>query len=380
MPVLIDRTTSDPQTHILIIGVGGYPYLKGGLNFDAAAVKDKFGDLDQLAPATLSAVALYRTVMEIDSRNGWQLPLGSVEVLANGPGGNDVVIDGDVCDRPTKKQITGAFHDWWNRCVKNEKNCAIFYYCGHGLQKVDQYLLTEDFMVEREPDSYGAFNLNETYRAFHSRKTGNKLFLIDSCREISVELLTTNFAPAGLSQDDFVGYYGSDSFLQQSTSTSQAAFGKEDDATLYTKALISALNGQLATNPGNKGWVLESKQLGLQMDLLIARQYARGAPQQICEQRFVGSFTLVKFDGPPMVDVEITIDPEVRHSDTTLSFFHGKTRALVKYRDPHPDVWRFPIEAGAYRLEARSTSDPLRIEEDLISATPPLAQHQICFL
>ena len=80
MALFFDQIQQEPQTHVLIIGVGNYPFLSGGANelqqeFDGAQL------LAQLSSPPISAEAFYQTAIELHESNSWIKPLGSVEVL-----------------------------------------------------------------------------------------------------------------------------------------------------------------------------------------------------------------------------------------------------------------------------------------------------------
>lgn len=146
MPILLNQTAQTPQTHVLIIGVGGYPHLKDGNQYNPQTASGRYKGLGQLSCPAHSVRALYDAVIDLAADDRWVLPLGSVEVLASDFGGTDVQIGGEVCTRPTQAAIATAFGEWWDRCAVHPQNCAIFYFCGHGLKRAEQFLLAEDFL------------------------------------------------------------------------------------------------------------------------------------------------------------------------------------------------------------------------------------------
>lgn len=82
MALLFDQIQQIPQTHVLIIGVGAYPYLDGGSSpvqqtFDGAQL------LGQLSSPPVSAEAFYNMVVDLHNNDSWIKPLGSVDVLVS---------------------------------------------------------------------------------------------------------------------------------------------------------------------------------------------------------------------------------------------------------------------------------------------------------
>jgi hypothetical protein len=76
-----------------------------------------------------------------------QAPLGSIELLLSPATINYELPDGGFkqVDAATTPNIQAAFNNWYARANKSEKNVAVFYFCGHGLESDVTLLLLEDF-------------------------------------------------------------------------------------------------------------------------------------------------------------------------------------------------------------------------------------------
>ena len=72
-------------------------------------------------------------------------PIGTIEVLLSP--GSYVDPDGATADVEVASMvnISEAFGRWSDRAHKNKNNVAIFYYCGHGLEREGTILLPSDF-------------------------------------------------------------------------------------------------------------------------------------------------------------------------------------------------------------------------------------------
>src|SRR4051812_33768735 len=95
MSLIFDHIQDSPQTHLFIVGVGKYDYLKDGVN----AVEQQFGFLNllgQLSSTGKSAAAFYDVVVEFHKKNCWLAPLGSIELLM------DEDSAPSTCDVPTR--------------------------------------------------------------------------------------------------------------------------------------------------------------------------------------------------------------------------------------------------------------------------------------
>src|SRR5688572_33370818 len=79
MSLIFDESDSSPQTHVFLIGVGGYPYLKDGEL--AIAQEGELNSLGQLSSPQVSIYKLYQTIVSLHNDQCWVRPLGSVEVV-----------------------------------------------------------------------------------------------------------------------------------------------------------------------------------------------------------------------------------------------------------------------------------------------------------
>lgn len=172
---------ANPQTHALIIGVGEYPYVSTGSTPRLAAPA-----LNQLPFARNSALAVARWLAE--RYDCPAAPLQSIELLLSpagnvtltGPGGNQFVSQATMA---TFDEISAAYNAWFDRCNLNDDNRAIFYFCGHGLESIDQLLLPADFGCVPGNLWAKVVNFSKTRRSLEQCRAMARCCIVDACRE-----------------------------------------------------------------------------------------------------------------------------------------------------------------------------------------------------
>lgn len=377
MPLIFDQSAATAQTHILIIGVGGYPYLSGGeLERDNQRM---FSRIKQLTPAPYSAKAMYDTVMEIHQGGNWIAPLGSVDILISCPPGMQIDVAGHPYKTPTLQAIREAYNGWKSRCDRNEDNVAIFYFCGHGMEKTSDYLLAQDFLESPGIPQEKAFNLNQTRTGFNSCKARNKLFFIDACREITADILNIPFDSYGLDDTPYLGLPGPYTFLQQSAVPRAKAWGRDFEITVYTKALVAALKGQASANHDGTGWIVDTGELNTKMNTLISELNEIDRPPQSCTSETREPIPIIRHSAAPDVDLEVSTMPLQYMADTSFSCYSSDNNTLVSERNAEPSVWNFSVKSGAYKIVAQSITEPKFVRHDPFVANPPKAFRKILF-
>ena len=197
MTLVYDEPREGPGTHALVIGVGGYDHLHGGISDRKLRRATRYGNLGQLTSPPKSACAVARFLKTSDPMD-WAAPLATVDLLVStAPSDGDPGGEGGHYQRATRDAIQAAFDDWWDRCDTHTENVAVFYFCGHGMQATNQVLLASDFGRTRNPWAQ-ALDLNKTRQAFNANRARTQVFLIDACREVTtsnVEVPDPNAPP-----------------------------------------------------------------------------------------------------------------------------------------------------------------------------------------
>jgi hypothetical protein len=233
--------TNAPRLHAFVIGVGDYPHLNGGTG---TLAQDPLG----LSQVTTPCHTVPKIVdWLLNKYNNPACPLGSVEVLVSpgAPvGGQAPAV---VADSATMANIEKAFAAWEQRCSKQADNISFFYFCGHGVAKIGQYLLPEDFGDPQVPNQWkNCIDFGGLRDGMRKCKAQTQLFFVDACRETPFGLLTqlhvTGNPLITASFTDMVtcssAYYA--------TTQGRKAYGPDDEPTYFSRALLSCLNGVAA--------------------------------------------------------------------------------------------------------------------------------------
>ncbi|WP_051505833.1 caspase family protein [Mesorhizobium sp. WSM2561] len=259
------------RTHILIIGVGRYRHLLGG-----AQPTHGLPPLGQLTSPPISARALANWFIASKLSDA-SAPLGSVELLLSDATGQN--FDGKQIDDATSQNIQKSFGDWKARCDGHDNNVAVFYFCGHGLEKTMMVLLPEDFGESENNRWFRAIDFDRTYQGMKRCRAGIQLYVLDACRQLS---------QSSINDVDFGGNTLITTILGQNrlrtaprlfaSAEGLPAFGDSNSESRLTAALIACLNGLGATEEPNR-WVIDTLHLGPAVQKLIMDEN-RDLPEQ----------------------------------------------------------------------------------------------------
>ena len=378
MALVINKTADNtPQTHVLIIGVGHYPYLSGG----ASTVPQTFGGVNQLTQLTspcISAKAFCETVLSFDKPNAsirWKQSLGSVELLLS-PLPQQIGNMADIpYDAATRVNIENAYREWKQRCNTHSENIAVFYFCGHGLEKESQFLLAEDF--GRNPDNpwNGAIDMDLTRRAFHACKANTQLFFIDACRQVTASMLTHQLSVSAIDIPSMLTADCLYNLTLKGAANNESAFGRRDDISYFTKALINGLTGHAATKV-NDDWVIITGTLASKMTQFIQLLEPGQGFRQRCTSNLSDSTDVIHFGGPPEVDLFVSCDPDEALAAAELTYENLHT-SVKESRAPLKDPWKVRVAAGVYNLSAQFQQPPFQNGSKVCFVMPPIVNEKI---
>lgn len=367
MALVFENNAPGPKTHVLLIGVGGYPYLKDGTQ--AREQNGSLAQLGQLTSPPRSVEALYQKFIEIHKDNGWITPLGSIELLLSPAPGAPEVLPGLAKTPATRPNIQAAYDAWKGRCDESEENVALFFYCGHGLSKERQFLLAEDFGFNPKNPWDGAFDFSTTREAFHGCKAQTQLFFVDACRQVPPEMLLFRMTISAL---DPASYLGSDCTYDLTifaAASNESAYGKPNEPSYFTKALLNGLNGQAASNHDDE-WVISTGYLGNFNPLLELVDPAQAYPQR--SVTVMGKpRAIIRLSGPPVVRLVVECVPADALGAAALSYTHLDTGVTQSRQPPNQKPWNIDLEAGIYEVQAQFAQPPYLSSKKKKSAVPP---------
>lgn len=363
MTIVVEDTGDGPALHAFLIGVGAYRHLPGGSG--PATVKQP--RLKQLPTPPLSVTAMLDWL-----RTGYRnaaVPLGSVEVLVSAPGGG--AVDGVPVDEATMANVRTAKNAWLARCDRHAGNVALFYFCGHGLQGTNQYLLLDDFGADPTDTMATTIDLDRFHAGMAGCKASTQLFIADACRQVPWEMsILHDVLGASLLPAKVGGNNGRNAPILRATAIGEAAFGPDDGVTYFTDALLRGLRGAGATESAENRWEVKYFGLVSAIDTLLEEVSGPAGEQQANRSGGdAGNVLLTELPGLPEVPVLVECEPPESADYTTLEL---ASAAGVHSREPGPGAWRIEVPVDFQcRLGARYRDDRHLPWQRTVAVYPP---------
>jgi hypothetical protein len=353
MTLVFNSRRPGPQTHVLIIGVGGYRHLAGhpaGLRMrDPYA----FGGLGQLTSPPRSALELIDLFAGSDP-GSWQAPLGTVDALISPHPADPQPRPGMRFAVPTMANIERAFDAWWRRCDRNPGNVAILYFCGHGIEGDEQYLLASDFGANEQRPWSNAIAIDSTIKGLWHNRAQTQCVFIDACREVTPAIGSTPRidAPALAVYDRDRERHNVYDLVLKAVATTERAFASPSTAAYFTKALRRALEGAAAEEDDVSGeWLVTTASIAAKIHDILAEEAPHRPPNP--QPQPGRPVMLRRPPGPPVVKVLVDCDPAAANNVASMSCQSSDDPGLKFERgDPEPTTWEVPVPAGYYTLTA----------------------------
>lgn len=380
--------TNQPQAHALIIGVGMYPYLRDG----SGPVWAGNGGMGQLSSPPHSARALaqflcenwtaYTQAQPIEPTT--HTPLGSVTLLLseqsaapftfNPPGQAPQTVS--ECTAATFRNISTAFDRWHDRLHELQENIGIFYFCGHGLAKGDLALLPEDFAASSKRPYETAININQTHLGMKRCQARTQLYFLDVCRKVTTEALQNqSFGGRGLLEVDLTQVEQRNAPIFYATEYGNEAFGRENQVSRFTNALLQTLQGAGATLASGNRWQLSTSSIGPCIHRILSQENLSlmGHRHQNAQAggTFAGEKTLFVYPSPPTLNLQVSCQPPAANPDACFSLLQGQDIVQQRNPDPLAGAWRTTVRGGIYALKASFQQPHYREAQQLELLRPP---------
>lgn len=369
-----------PHTHVLIIGVGAYQHLDGGAD---PRPKVTVLGLDQLTSPPKSAQAFARWILETPLNND-AAPLGSVEILLSPTQvftlstGREIQID----TAATTQEIIDAFNDWDARCDAHTDNVAIFYFCGHGLEKEDMIILPADFGRNRANPWDNAFNFTRSFAGMAQNKAGTQWYIVDACRQTPPEVLKSiAFGNSRvLKEGSVVGTRARVRPIFLATSLGKQAFGDEDETSRYTACLLDALEGKGALLLGRAPFAVDTNTLGVAVGHLMQHRNSKLKNRSEWQTPFVdgeqsGTTKIHILPGKPIADVVVFCAPNTATPRATLRILNSHRQYC---RPPMAGEWEVTVVADQYQVDASFDPGPFHYAKEKDWWLVPPEVRRIC--
>ena len=367
MTLVVDRAADGrPGIHVLAIGVGAYQHLPGGT---APAAHDTLG-LRQLSGPPRSAVAFVDWI--VGRMRHPSASLRTVDVLVSPATtyGADSAAPVAI-ETPSMANVAATFRRWYDRCNTDPGNVAVLYFCGHGVERESQFLLLEDFGESELALLENAFDIGDLYEAMARCAARSQYFFVDACREIPFQLMERLTGNARKLLDrKLVGDLRSDAALMFATSGGAKAYGRPDQVTRFTAALVRALDG-LGGRPEGAGWAVDVPSLQRAVTRLMSLG-GQGTPPQQPTLRGTGVTPLHVCLEPPVVPVAVACEPQAAVDAATVVLTRF-TEAEGPIPQPCAGLagWSFEVPADSYLFSITFPGGGYLPREERLVAWPP---------
>ncbi|NMH87644.1 caspase family protein [Flavivirga algicola] len=354
MALVFDQISDEPQTHAFIIGVGGYPFLLGGVNEQQQAI-EHIGLLKQLTSPPKSALAFRDGLLAIENHTSihHSKSLGSIELLISpSPDDPQPGNPGEQFEAATFNNISNAYNAWKNRCDSHKENVAIFFFCGHGVEKMDHFLLAEDFGDNPNNPWQKSINFDMTRSGFHSCKADTQCFFVDACRQITGEMLSNVIVGNSLDTPNLLTTPCLNDLTTEAAAKTKVAHGPKRKPSYFTQALLKSLEGLVADNKGRNGWSVTTGDLAIHFQTVMGIVKPGQDHVGRCPSFIKTPVDLIRFDAPPPVELSITCNPDdatplADLSCTDLSNQNTQTRSPNGV-----EPWKIDVVSGIHELTA----------------------------
>lgn len=370
MTLLVDRGVAGPATHVLAVGVAHYRHLPGG---EGPCLQRSLGLGQIRAPAPSVQDLIDFLVTEY--RNS-VAPLGTIALLRSpaGPAGGSghapaepVAVEG-----ATMAAVKAAVQGWFQRCTTDPRNVALFYFCGHGVERDHQYLLMEDFGAFEPALLDNSLDLARFHCGMAQCAAQTQLFFVDACRELPRELTSLVSGSAQSVLDERVeGNLARDAPILWAAAQGRKAFALEGQSTQFSQALLQALRGAgAAQEPDDpERWSVRYNSLAAAVGQLLRADRPPELVQEVRTGGGAGDALIQELSGPPAVPVVVECQPEACAQIAALELAPAGGAGAYS-RAPAPGPWKVDAPAGPYQLRAEVTPPYASVPRQ-ISVWPP---------
>jgi hypothetical protein len=373
---VFDRTDGVGQTHALVIGVGRYRHLSGGVRPADDPIARRLG---QLASPATSALAVARFLLREQVADP-EAPLGSVELAVSPAGPVDTVseleVDGErvPVEPATFSRVRDAVDRWFARCQRHAGNVAFLYVSGHGVGVAREHvtLLLEDFAERPQELFANAVDVDGLRLGMAACRASTQCFFVDACRSVPDELLERLEVRAPSLLDGWHHRPRPDALTVYATGHDEQAFGRSGGLTRYADALLRALRG-LGARREKGAWRVTTDHVGLAVaEVLRHGNEIPGTPVQCADVVGGGRGSVLRvLSGIPAVPFRLGCDPAAATDAATMRLVGLWDGRVADQRDGGTGDWLGEVAAGAYDFQVRFPGREFRDGRLEVAAHPP---------
>ncbi|HEY6141609.1 MAG TPA: hypothetical protein VI670_27940 [Thermoanaerobaculia bacterium] len=362
-----------PQLHVLLVGVSEYRHLPGVPEFDPArSAKRTFG-LGQLTSPRLSASELADWFLT--KHNNPDTPLGSVELLLSPAEYTPNAAAATKLGIAPESSVTvplasfdalrEATDRWFDRLNALRENIGLFYFCGHGLEASDRYLLAADFAADPKNLDQGIINFQQTFRNMARCKASTQCYLLDACRDSPDQLRVA--ASEGKVGRPIIDprpgpVLGRNAPIYHAAAPEKPAFGPPGEKSFFARALLDCMNGMAARAGGDPQFFsIDHASLGQALPEYVDRLAEEHGLELRCltdggDAQLPDLPELHRAPAPVDVLTKIFCRPREAHAVAQLSVTDvgGK---ITPRPVTGPKPWRVTLRSGKHTVSATFAKD-----------------------
>lgn len=359
-----------PGTHVLIIGAGKYPHLKGG----KAKLFNNHDGMGQLSPPPKSVALLSQWFLS--NHNFPSCPCRSVDVLASGGSGQVKNGQGKNVDieAATTENVRNAILRWKALGDRNADNTLIFYFCGHGVHSGEIHsLLLEDFGSDVDDPFMHALASNKFISGMKRCGASKQLYMLDACQTVSKTYLD-NYDNTGIAVIDAAKSQTLGNLVQpviRASIPGTKAFGRTDEPSLFANGFVDVLKGAACSLGDNGEWLVKTGNLlGALQELVPKRE-----PEvtQIASGNVAMPFPFHELPNPsrPEIPVWVTCVPDEKMAKAHLAYLRENEAAPTPRGKLDKEPWVLFLAMGRYDFIAdfpQSGKPAIKVNRDVIPA------------
>jgi hypothetical protein len=380
-----------PQLHALLVGVGEYPHLVGGAEYETRPAPKTFA-LPQLTSPPISAAAVADWLLS--QHDNPTTPLGSIELLLSpdsySPEPNAAARIGLAAGAKVRvpwasfDQIAQAAQRWYDRLDSNPLNIGVFYFCGHGLESGDRYLLAADFGSNPKDWTHGIINFNQTHTNMETCTAETQCYLLDACRDKPTELVDE--ARRFTVGKPLIGSSAGASRLRNApylhaAAPGDSAAGPANAKSYFAEALIDCLNGMGARPPVGGFAPVDLVSLGQALLERVDRLASEAKPRPLPLRCTMDAhfqvpagmqLPLHQAKVPVKVMTTVTCRPTAADKAATITVIDESGSPPQVRPANGGDPWRLTVQSGPCEIAATFDDETFSARPIKVTATPPV--------
>jgi hypothetical protein len=381
MTIVLTKEKEKIGTHVLVIGVGRYPFL---LNGEGPPEKqfEYHGGMGQLTSPPRSALEIAQW-FATKHKHPDDKPIRTLELLISGTPNTFMTSAGQMIAEPaTMENIRKAIKRWRDYGNFQEQNLLIFYFCGHGVSTGnEQLLLAEDFGSDKDDPFRHAVNFSGLHIGMRDCKAKWQCYFLDACQTVSQTYLD-QFGYEAQGESIIVRPVSSnlrntEQPVLLACALGAKAYGEEGKASFFTQALLSAFKGAAAKDNGYGEWEINTAQLRGGLNAFLERMVERGyGKEQVArDDKLAKPFSLHALDGKPLIPVDVACGDRDRTEEISFECIHSGSVVRLSPVGGKLRIWEIELPPGEYDFRARHRSgEPPPPSRDGVTVHPP---HQL---